>query len=237
MLGVLIRVSIIYLIAIVIMRFMGKRQIGEMEPFELVITLIIADLATIPMSDPTIPIWYGVIPLIIMAVIHYIFSQITKIPKVRDILSGKPAIVITPDGIDFKVLKSLDISCEELLELLRNTNFFDIGDINYAILERTGKMTVIPKSRAVPATRGDQQIVKPESEVFYTIIENGKVIPKNLPSAKLNKEILLRHLGQQDLTEKKIGFLVLSDGGSGYIQKRGEIGLKEFKLFKSEGGK
>lgn len=146
MLTIVIRVIIIYIIAIIVMRLMGKRQIGEMEPFELVITLIIADLATIPMADPTIPIWYGILPLLVIQVIHFCVVKLQcKSKTIRNILSGSPVIVVSPDGIDHQKLKELDICEDELMELLRGKDIFDIQDIDYAILESSGKLSVVPK--------------------------------------------------------------------------------------------
>jgi len=146
MLTIVIRVVIIYIITIIVMRLMGKRQIGEMEPFELVITLIIADLATIPMADPTIPIWYGILPLLIIQVIHFFVVKLQcKSKTVRKILSGSPVIVISPQGIDYQKLKELDICEDELMELLRGKDIFDVKDVDYAILESSGKISVVPK--------------------------------------------------------------------------------------------
>ncbi len=146
MLTIVIRVIIIYVITIIVMRLMGKRQIGEMEPFELVITLIIADLATIPMSDPTIPIWYGILPLLVIHIIHFFVVKLQcKSKTIRNILSGSPVIVISPTGIDYQKLKELDICKDELMELLRSKDVFDIKDIDYAILESSGKLSVVPK--------------------------------------------------------------------------------------------
>ena len=125
---------------------MGKRQIGEMEPFELVITLIIADLATIPMADPTIPIWYGILPLLVIQVLHFFVVKLqVKSKTFRNILSGSPVIVVSPKGIDYKKLKELDICEEELMELLHGKDIFDVKDIDYAILESSGKISVVPK--------------------------------------------------------------------------------------------
>ena len=146
MLTIVIRVVIIYIITIIVMRLMGKRQIGEMEPFELVITLIIADLATIPMADPTIPIWYGILPLLIIQVIHFFVVKLQcKSKTFRKILSGSPVIVISPQGIDYQKLKELDICKDELMELLRGKDIFDVKDVDYAILESSGKISVVPK--------------------------------------------------------------------------------------------
>lgn len=192
MFNVIFRVIIIYIVVIAIMRLMGKRQIGEMEPFELVITLIIADLATIPMAEQTIPLWYGIIPLLVISVIHFAASILTKkSPFMRDMISGKPVIVVDPNGIVFQELKKLNISCEELLEQLRNLDFFDLTDVNYAIIERTGKLTVIPKASAMPSTRKDMQMVKPETDVFYCIVENGNVLKKNFEEMGLLHDVIM----------------------------------------------
>lgn len=146
MLTIVIRVLIIYIITIIVMRLMGKRQIGDMEPFELVITLIIADLATIPMADPTIPIWYGILPLFVMQVIHFFVVKLQcKSKAVRQILSGSPVIIVSPKGIERQKLKELDICEDELMELLRSKDIYDIHDIDYAILESNGKLSVVPK--------------------------------------------------------------------------------------------
>lgn len=242
MVNIIIRVLIIYIVVIGVVRLMGKRQIGEMEPFELVITLIIADLATIPMAEQTIPIWYGVIPLLVICVIHYVASLLTKTsPFMRDIISGKPVIVIDESGIDFKELKKLNISGEELMEALRNLDYFDMSEINYAILERNGKITVIPKSANMPTTREDMKIITPENDVFYAVIENGKILYNNFKEMGLLHKptidiILHRIYGSiSDIQHntryylRNILFCSISAGGDVYIQRSGE-NVQNFKI-------
>jgi uncharacterized membrane protein YcaP (DUF421 family) len=217
-------------VVIGIMRLMGKRQIGEMEPFELVITLIIADLATIPMAEQSIPIWYGIIPLLVICVIHFSASILTnKSPFMRDILNGKPVIVIDDNGIVFKELKKLNISCEELMEALRNLDYFDLSEICYAIIERNGKITVIPKTANMPVTREDMKIKTPENEMFYCIIENGRVNNKYFPEMDLKQSILRDILPQIGGSLRQIAFCSMTAEGDIYIQKHGE-GAKSFKI-------
>ena len=227
----MIRVVIIYLVVIGIMRLMGKRQIGELEPFELVITIIIADLAAIPMSEMTIPVWYGIVPLLMIAIIHFVFSWVTtKSPLLRDVISGKPVVVIDSDGIDFKQLKKLNISMEELMEQIRNLDYFDLSDINYAIIERNGKITIIPKTANVPVTRQDMNIVKPENEVFYCIIEDGRIIHKNFKELEAQHDVVMPDiLHNINGKVKDIAFCSLSKGGDVYIQKRNER-CRTFKI-------
>jgi len=240
--NIIIRVLIIYIVVIGVVRLMGKRQIGEMEPFELVITLIIADLATIPMAEQTIPIWYGVIPLLVICVIHYVASLLTKTsPVMRDVISGKPVIVIDDSGIDFNELRKLNISCEELMEALRNLDYFDMSEIGYAILERNGKITVIPKAANMPVTREDMKITTPENDVFYAVVENGKILYKNFKEMGLLHEAvlnsILHHIGGNTSNIQHsiryylhdILFCSLSASGDVYIQKSGE-NAQSFKI-------
>jgi len=224
MFNIMLRVVIIYLVVIGVMRLMGKRQIGEMEPFELVITIIIADLAAIPMSEMTVPIWYGIVPLAMIAIVHYIFSWLSnKSPLMRDVLNGKPVVIISPDGIDFKELKKLNISMEELMEAIRNLDYFDLSEVNYAIIERNGKITVIPKTANMPVTRKDMKLVKTENEIFTCIIEDGRLIKKNFEKIGiLHDAVMPDILHKMQCTVKQIAFASLSEGGDVYIQKRGE---------------
>ena len=222
MFNIIVRVVIIYLIVIFLLRLMGKRQIGEMEPFELVITLIIADLATIPMAEQTVPLWYGVVPLIVISIVHFIITSITnKSSIIRDIISGRPALVINNGKIDHKELKKLSMSAEELSEQLRNMDYPNIGDINYAIIERTGKVTAIPKISTTPPTREDLKVESDESELFYTIFENGKIMNRNFREMNLidQKDSIMSDILQQ-MTCKidELYFANLSNSGTCYAQ-------------------
>lgn len=235
MFNIMIRVVIIYLVVIGIMRLMGKRQIGELEPFELVITIIIADLAAIPMSEMTIPIWYGIIPLLMIAIVHYIFSWCSnRSPIMRDILNGKPVIIIDPKGIDFKELKKLNISMEELMEAIRNLDYFDLSEINYAIIERNGKITIIPKTANMPVTRQDMKLVKTENELFTCIIEDGRLLKKNCSEMGILPDVVIPDIiHKMQCKMKEIAFASLSEGGDVYVQKRGG-NCKNFKIKLSE---
>src|SRR5574344_1000390 len=148
MITILIRCVIIYLIVLFIFRIMGKRQLGELQPFEFAITLIIADLATIPMAEINIPIIHGVIPLIILMILHFFISWISrKSIFMRKVINGKPVLIMTPDGINYTALKDLNMNLNDLNEALRNLNYFSLDQIQYAIVETNGKITVLPNSQ------------------------------------------------------------------------------------------
>ena len=113
---VFLRVLIIYVTVLIFLRMMGKRQIGEMQPYEVVITLIIADLATLPMSDTNIPLLNGILPLAILVLVHYFITLLVrKNVKIRKLLSGKPVVVISPNGIEYQALKELNMCIYDLL--------------------------------------------------------------------------------------------------------------------------
>ena len=148
MLVLFIRVQIIYFVVLLFLRIMGKRQIGEMQPYELVITLIIADLATVPMSDANIPLLNGILPLAILVILHYSITMLTrKSIFLRKLISGQPVVIISPDGINYQALKKLNMNLHDLQESLRQCNYFDFEQIRYAIIETNGKMSIIPSAK------------------------------------------------------------------------------------------
>ena len=131
-----VRSIILYLIVLFVMRFMGKREIGQLEPFELAISIMIADLACTPMANTGLPIYLGIIPIFALLVMHLLISFISvKSIKLRAFLSGKPSILINRGKIDEKVMIRENFTINELQERLRGQNIFDLGDVEYAILE------------------------------------------------------------------------------------------------------
>ena len=143
MLITLIRSITLYIIVLIVMRLMGKREIGQMQPFELAISIMIADLAAIPMSDTGIPITNGIIPILGLLVMHLLISLINmKSVRIRELMCGRPTILIYRGRIDEKALKKERFTINELEERLRDNNVFNLGDVEYAILETSGQVTV-----------------------------------------------------------------------------------------------
>lgn len=143
-----VRAIILYVIVLIVMRFMGKREIGQLEPFELAISIMIADLACTPMANPGLPIYLGIIPIFALLVMHFIISFISmRSIKWRSFLSGKPSILINRGKIDEKVLVKENFTINELQERLRGQNIFDLGDVEYAILETSRTIKRYSKTR------------------------------------------------------------------------------------------
>lgn len=187
MLLTFIRTIILYIIVLVVMRFMGKREIGQLQPFELAISIMIADLATLPMAEPGIPISNGIIPIFGLLVMHIAISVINmKSVKMREIICGKPSILIFRGKIDERAMRRERFTINELEERLRGQNIFNIGDVEYAILETSGQVTVIQKPNkrnAIPQDFG----IEPEYQgIAYDLVVDGKIMKENLN--KLEKD-------------------------------------------------
>jgi len=216
---IILRSIIIYAIVLFLIRLMGKRQIGEMQPFELVITLIIADLATIPMAEPAIPLIHGIIPLITLVVLHFILSIITnKNLWFRKFINGKPVIIIGPNGIDFKALKKLNMNFNDLQESLRSCNYFNLEEVLYAIIQTNGTLTVIPRAPFAPLTANDIGLKKDEASLPILIISKGKILESNAQMAEIDKSFLEKELESKNKKIKDILFATINQQGKMYIQ-------------------
>ncbi len=220
---VFIRVIIIYITVLVFLRMMGKRQIGEMQPYEVVITLIIADLATLPMSDTNIPLLNGILPLAILVLIHYIITMLTrKSIALRRLMSGRPVIIISPNGIEYKALKDLNMNIDDLMEAIRQCNYYSLDQVLYAIVETNGKISIIPKSENAPATAQDVKVQNPPAQLPHIVVSDGKLIKKefttlNLTDEKLQK--ILKHINVSNL--KQLIILSIDEKGKLSYQKKG----------------
>ena len=146
MLIVFIKSAIVFFVVLIAVRLMGKRTLSEMQPFELVITLIIAEVACIPINDPYIPFYSGIIPIITLAFLEIIFSFLSrKSLWARQIISGKAMIVIDKNGINYANLKQMNMNVHDLLETVHSSGYMDINEIEYAIIETNGKMSVVER--------------------------------------------------------------------------------------------
>lgn len=187
MLLIFVRTIILYILVLIVMRFMGKREIGQLQPFELVISIMIADLATIPMAEPGIPITNGVIPIFGLLIMHLIISLLNlKSITLREIICGKPSLLIEHGRINEKNLKRERFTVNELEERLRGNNVFNIQDVEYAILETSGQITVILKPEKRNLTPEDFELIPEYEGIAYDLIVDGKVMKENLK--KLDKD-------------------------------------------------
>ncbi len=206
MLNLFIRSLVLYFVLLVAMRLMGKRQLGELQPFELAITLVASDLVCIPMADASIPILYGVIPVFSLFLVHILITKLaTKSIKFRKFLNGKPIIIIEKGNILPDVMKELNLNIDDIMEALRGAGYFNPSEVEYAILETNGNLSVMPKSENRPLCPDDVHLKVDEAQIPVAVIMEGEFVAENL--SKLQGDVkekvlqLLSNLGvnQQDV--------------------------------------
>lgn len=220
MLNMFIRSIIVYFCVLAVVRLMGKRQIGEMQPFELAITLIIADLACIPMQEISIPLLHGIIPILTLLLLHYIICLISrKSLRARYLISGRSAVVISPKGINYKELKRLNMSFDDLIEALRGANVFCIEDIAYAIMETNGNLSVIPKSISQPATKSDLGLHPDPAALPIAIIMDGKIMSENIRMCGMSETFLHQCLDRINVQKvRDVMYMDIDNNGKVFIQ-------------------
>lgn len=216
---IFIRTIIIFITLFVVMRLMGKRQIGEMQPYELVITLIIAELACIPMEDTAIPLLYGVISILTVYLLHQIVCIIDlNIRGAKVVLSGSPSVVLNKNGIDDTQLKKNNLDVSDLIESLRVEGYFALDAVEYALYEAEGTFSALPKK--------DYEGMQTSLPVI--IIDEGKYDKNNVELTKLSIPYYNDVLRGQGCVELKKVLVMTVDGeGKVYLQIKG----KKYKTF------
>ena len=221
MLITFIRAIILYTLVLIVMRIMGKREIGQLQPFELAIAIMIADLASIPMSDIGIPITNGIVPILGLLVMHLLISLLNiKSIRAREIICGKPRILIYRGKIDEKALKKERFTLNELQERLRSNNVFNIGDVEYAILETSGQVTVIQKPDKRTTIPADFNI-NPEYEgISYDLVIDGKIMETNLKILGKNYIWLKKQVEKFNMLPEEALLVTIDAKGQIFCQKK-----------------
>lgn len=221
MLLTFVRTIILYIIVLIVMRFMGKREIGQLQPFELAISIMIADLATLPMAEPGIPITNGIIPILGLLVMHLLISVINlKSIKSREIMCGKPSILIYRGRIQEQNMKKERFTINELEERLRGNNVFDIGDVEYAILETSGQISVIQKPNRRTTIPEDFNINPPYEGISYDLVVDGKVMKQNLEKLDKDYNWLLKQLEPYGIKPEQTLIATIDGKGNFFCQEK-----------------
>ncbi len=217
-----VRTIILYLLVVLIIRIMGKHQIGQLQPFELVITIMISELAAVPMQDTDIPLLHGIIPILTLLFIQISLSLLSlKSEKARRIICGGPSILIENGKINQPELARLRYNLNDLLEQLRLKNMPNIADVEYAILETSGKLSIIPKSQKRPVNPEDLHLDTPYEGLPVTLIVDGALKEKNLASLNLSPEWLRGELNKFGLqTWEQVLLASMDTSGRLYLQPK-----------------
>ena len=234
---ILIRSVILYVLVIFAVRLMGKRQLGELQPSELVITILVSNIATLPIEDVNIPIIVGVTPILSLVCFEVMVSWINlRLPELRRLISGSPKIIIRNGCIERDIMRELRFSVDDLLMALRSKDIFDIGEVQYAIVETTGSVSVMKKQPLDTPTRQDMKIAAECSEPPVLIIADGKFIPQAMESVKLSKAAVEMLLSANKMSLNDVFIMTADSSGSCYIAdkqgtppKKATIGEKNDK--------
>jgi len=221
---VFVRTFIIYIVVVVLMRLMGKRQIGQLEPYELVVAIMIAELAAIPMEDKAIPLINGLVPIFTLFFIQVCISYINmKCLWFRSFMDGNPSIVVRNGKLDINELTKARYNINELLEQLRVKGYANIADVEFAILETSGNLSVIPKSQKRPATPADLNIDTQYEGLPVPLVLDGKIQYDNLAEVNLSAAWLVNELAKFSITDVKDVFIAsLDTQGKLFFQTRKE---------------
>lgn len=215
------RSIVLYIIVLIVMRLMGKREIGQLQPFELAISIMIADLASIPMTETGIPLSNGIIPILGLLVMHLIISMVNlKSNRAREIICGKPRILIYRGKIDEDALKKERFSINELQEKLRSNNIMNLGDVEYAILETSGEVTVVQKPNKRTTTPEDFGIMPEYEGLSYDLIVDGKTMTDNLQKIGKNHEWLRKQVEKFNCKPEEVLIATIDGKSQFFCQKR-----------------
>ena len=214
----LFRTLILYLAIITAVRMMGKRQVGEMQPTELVITILVSAVASVPMQDLDIPLAHGLIPVFTLIAAEVLVSALTlKWTFLRHLLSGRPVPVIQNGIICQSSLRELRLSVEDLLEDLRLNGVFDLRQVAFAQIETNGQLSVLLKGQGSPAASDQMGVSRSETGPFYVLIADGKTDANGMKAAGFTQKTLDRLLQKQGVQQKAQVFLLCTDPAGNLI--------------------
>ena len=219
------RTIIVYLILIAAIRLLGKRQIGQMEPSEFVVTMLVANLASIPMQESGIPLLTGIVPILTVLGAELVLSALSlRSIRLRKLLCGKPVILIENGNILQGNLRKTRITLDELTGHLREKDVLDLGSVQYAILETNGNLSVFPYPKERPASAKDAGIPARKQYLPLTVVSDGKLLAENLEKAGKDR-MWLQKILQQHNAQLSDTWLLTVDGGNHVVFYRREEDL------------
>lgn len=216
-----IRTLILYVLILIMVRLMGKRQISDLQTSELVVTLLISNIAVIPMQDTSLPLLSGVVPILLLVGSEILISFLMlKNYRFRQLICGKPQIVISNGVIDQKKMRELRISTEDLGEQLRQEGVFAISDVKYAIIETNGKLSVLKKALKDSVTAEQMNISNPTAGFEVVIISDGEIAKSSMEFCGLDKEWVEKTLRKNQIGLKDVFIMTVTADHKYNIIKR-----------------
>lgn len=223
-----IRTIILYFLLMLAIRIMGKRQLGELQPSELVVTLLVSDIAAVPMQDNGLPLFNGILPIVVLMALELLLSGVMlKSPLLSRLISGTPIPIITDGKMDEKAMRRLRLTIDDLVEALRKQNIFNIGQVQYAIVETNGHITAFCYPAFQQATAEDVGVKAADDGMPAVIISDGKLSDWGLTLCKLDEAWVNQVLKQHHTQREQVFLLTATKTGKYYLltqeQVKGEI--------------
>lgn len=221
MIVVFIRAVILYLLIIFSMRLMGKHQIGELQPSELAVTILISNIATLPVEDMTMPLFTGIIPIITLACLDVIMSWLgIRSKRLRNLTCGKPVVIISNGIIDRKKMEEIRFTSDDLMEALHSKDIFDISEVQFAVVETTGAVSVYQKQEYRTPTNSDLKIIGRSIDPPEIVIDDGRIIEEALSRMGKNYEYLEKLLIKEKTKLSDVFILTLDSNGNYSLVKK-----------------
>lgn len=219
----LVRTAIMYVFVTIGIRLMGKRQIGDMQPNELVVTLLISEIAAIPLQDTTQPLLNGIVAIFTLVIIEIIISFFClKFIRFRRLMNGKSIVIIKNGQVDEKAMRKVRMTVIDLIELLRDKDVFDISTVYYAVLEVNGSLSIMLKPEEQPLTPKVAEMEPQKSAMHLPVITDGKIIDESLAALKTSKQDIIKRLKKKNCTPDEVFLMTLDRDGNETIVKKGE---------------
>lgn len=221
---ILFRTVLIYLLLMITMRLMGKRQIGQLELTDLVTTLLISEIASLPITDSNIPVLHAVIPILTLLIFEVTSSLLLcRFPGLKNLLSARPATLIRNGKLRPRAMLQARLSADELIGELRQQNITDPSEVLYAILEQNGKITVIPKIKYRTPTVSQMRIKAKETGLYHIVVDKGTINRHSLENLGLTRAGLIQKLERQGMRAEDIYLMMIDDAGNTQILKKDEV--------------
>ena len=218
---IFLRTVIIYVVLLSAMRLMGKRQIGELEVSDLITTLLVSEIASLPITDTNIPISHAIIPIVILLTFEVVSSALlVKFPFIKKLISTRPTTLIKNGKLSSYQMQKVRITANELISELRQNNISDIKEVEYAILEQNGKISVIQKPEYRQPSAKDLNISVKGSGLYHVIIENGYINKHGVKELNMTPERIASILKSRSLSQKEVFLMMVSDNGDIEIVKK-----------------
>ena len=217
----MLRTLLLYIAVIAAIRLMGKRQIGDLDPSELVVTILVSDLAAVPMQDLGIPMVSGLVPIATLIVLEILLSFLAlKSRPFRSLLNGQPAIIIRSGKLDIQKLRQMRLTTDEVIETLRKQNVASVADVKYGVIEPDGTLTVIPKQAKQPVTADMLGLSPRDAGLPLVVVSDGKLVNRSLQLLHLDPRDIENRLNNQSIALSDVFLMTLDDCGNTFLQRK-----------------